>query len=78
MIKNLLINWKTTSVGITMIVGSVVHLIYALKAGTANENTWTGSCTGIIGGIGLLAAGDAGVSPPANPTGQPPQTGATS
>ena len=82
-IQNLLANWKTTSAGLTMIVGSTVHLIFQVRAGTANENTWTISLTAIIGGIGLLVAGDASApaqppltAPPAGDTVQPskPQT----
>ncbi len=59
MIKNAIANWRTTSVGLTSIIGSIVHLIFAVKAGTANENTWTISIGGIVGGVGLLLAGDA-------------------
>lgn len=62
MIKNLVTNWKTTSAGLTMIVGSVVHLVFSVKSGSANENTWTIALTAMIGGIGLLLAGDASVS----------------
>ena len=45
-----------------MIIGSVVHLVFTVKSGTANENTWTISLTAIIGGIGLLVAGDSTTS----------------
>jgi hypothetical protein len=62
MIKNLIANWKTTSAGLTMIVGSAVHLVFSVKSGSANENTWTIALTAMIGGIGLLLAGDASVS----------------
>lgn len=61
-IANLITNWKTTSAGLSMIIGSGVHLIFAVQRGTANENTWTTSLLAIITGIGLLAAGDAGKS----------------
>jgi hypothetical protein len=64
--KNLLQNWKTTSAGLSMILGSVVHLGFAIKNHTADETTWTTTSIAIIGGLGLLFAGDA------NPTGQPP------
>ena len=74
-IQNLLANWKTTSAGLTMIVGSTVHLIFQVRAGTANENTWTISLTAIIGGIGLLVAGDA--SAPAQPPLTAPPADAT-
>ena len=65
MIKNALTNWKTTSAGLSMIVGAVVHLVFAVKAGTANENTWTTAILAAIGGIGLITAGDATAKPPA-------------
>ncbi len=61
-IQQLLTNWKTTSAGITMIVGSTVHLIFAVRAHTADETTWTVSLTAILGGLGLLFAGDATAS----------------
>jgi hypothetical protein len=63
--RNLILNWRTTSAGLGMIIGSVVHLVFNVKAGTANENTWTIALTAIVGGIGLIAAGDAGVTQPA-------------
>lgn len=70
MIKNALNNWKTTSAGLTMIIGSAVHLVFAVKGGTANENTWTISLTAICGGIGLIYAGDA--AKPTPPTDKQP------
>jgi len=42
-----------------MILGSLVHLVFACKAHTADENTWTISLTAIVGGLGLIFAGDA-------------------
>ena len=57
--KNLLANWKTTSAGLLMITGALVHLVFAIRQGKADEGTWMASLTGILGGIGLLAAGDA-------------------
>ncbi len=71
MIANLLSNWKTTSAGLTMIIGSVVHLIYTAKGGTANENTWTVSLTAIVAGLGLIFAGDANPTAPPNPAPPP-------
>lgn len=62
MIKNLLTNWKTTSAGLAMIISSAVHLAYAVAHGTADESTWTTGLMGIVGGIGLVAAGDATAS----------------
>lgn len=72
MLKNLLSNWKTTSAGATMIIGSTVHLIFSVKAGNANENTWTISLTAIVGGLGLILAGDSSASQPKPPGPTPP------
>ena len=71
MIKNLLANWKTTSAGLIMISGSIIHLVFSIRAHTANENTWTIAITAIIGGIGLLLAGDASASQPIDKTAMP-------
>ena len=57
--KELLSNWQTTSTGLTLIIGSIVHLVFAVSAGTATEGVWTASPTGILGGVGLILAGDA-------------------
>ncbi len=69
MIKNLLTNWKTTSAGVTMIVTGVVHLAFALKAHALSEADCTSTVLAIAAGVGLLAAGDAGVNlpPPSAP-----------
>ena len=58
MLKNLLTNWKTTSAGLTMIIGATVHLVFAIKSHAADENTWTTSLLAIAGGCGLIFAGD--------------------
>ena len=50
-----------------MIVGAAVHMGYALHAHGLTEQDCTGSLLAIIGGIGFLAAGDAGVMPPPPP-----------
>ena len=50
-----------------MIGGSVIHLIYAIKSKTANENTWTITLGAVIGGLGLMFAGDASAKPPTTP-----------
>jgi len=70
MIKSLLSNWKTTSAGVIMIAGAIIHLAFSIHAKTANENTWTIAITSIVGGLGLLVAGDASQSAPAST--QPP------
>jgi len=58
----LLSNWKTTSAGLVMIIGSVIHLIFAVRAGNATEGVWTASVTAIVAGIGLIFAGDSATS----------------
>jgi len=45
-----------------MIIGLVVHLVFAVLKGTADETTWTVTLTGIVTGIGLVFSGDAGAS----------------
>ncbi len=45
-----------------MIIGSFVHLVFATKAGNATEGVWTASITAMVGGIGLMFAGDAKAS----------------
>ena len=62
MIKNLLNNWKTTSAGLTMIIGSVVHLVFTVQGHVASETVWTVSLTAIVAGLGLIFAGDASKS----------------
>lgn len=59
MITNLTKNWKTTSVGATMVGGAIIHLVFAIKNKTADENTWTITFGAIIGGLGFVFAGDA-------------------
>jgi uncharacterized membrane protein HdeD (DUF308 family) len=76
--NTLLKNWKTTSAGITMIAGGIIHLGFQIKAGTADENSWTIAVAAIVGGVGLIAAGDASQSesvntPPPTPIAPPPQ-----
>jgi hypothetical protein len=64
MLKQALNNWKTTSAGLTMIAGAVVHLCFAVKGGTLNENGVTIAVGAILGGLGLIFAGDAGAPTP--------------
>lgn len=55
---NLLKNWKTTSAGLIAIVGAIVSLFFV----PISEGSIMAAVTGIFGGIGLLAAGDASQS----------------
>ena len=66
-IKQAMNNWKTTSLGILMGGGSIIHLAYSVYHQTSNENTWQGCLIGVVGGIGLIFAGDAGAKPAATP-----------
>lgn len=59
MFQYLLDNWKTTSAGLTTIIGSVVHLIFSINSGTATETVWTVSLTAIVLALGLIFARDA-------------------
>jgi len=67
MFKNLVANWKTTSVGLSMIVGGFVHFIYAAHAHSLTESDCTSTILAILTGFGFVAAGDAGVTPPPMP-----------
>ncbi len=60
--NTLLTNWKTTSLGLTAIAGAVIHLVFQIKSGEANENAWTIAVGGVIVGLGFLLAGDANKS----------------
>lgn len=64
MIQQLLKNWKTTSAGLLLIGGSTIHLVFCIKSHTADESIWTVTFASIIGGLGLMFAGDANVPPP--------------
>ena len=60
--KNFLISWKTTSAGILTIIGGIVTLVYALKAGNVQPEAITTAAAAILGGIGLIAAKDGNVT----------------
>jgi hypothetical protein len=62
MIQNILSNWKTTIAGLGMMVGSLVHIGFAIKNHALAENDLTTSILTALGGLGLIAAGDAGKS----------------
>ncbi len=59
MINKLLKNWTITSAGLLLIVSNVIHLIFAIRSGTADEPTWKNGLTGIVGGIGIIFASHA-------------------
>lgn len=60
-------NWKTSSVGVGFAVTGIVHLIFALKSKTLTEQSVVTEIMSILGGIGLVAAGDAAATPPPPP-----------
>jgi uncharacterized membrane protein YhiD involved in acid resistance len=64
MLANLVKNWKTTSAGLTIIVTGAVHLVFAIQSKSITEADCTTTIVSIVTGIGLLAAGDAGATPP--------------
>lgn len=55
-------NWKTTSTGITMIVGAVIGVYFAYKNNQINEATLTTAITAFLGGVGLLCSKDYNVT----------------
>lgn len=55
-------SWKTTSMGITLIVSSITGFIFALKNNHLDETTISASITGFLGGIGLIVSKDYNVS----------------
>lgn len=59
MVKRVFANWKTTSLGISAIAGSVIHIIFCILHHTADETAWNMAVGGIIVGLGLIFAGDA-------------------
>jgi hypothetical protein len=56
-------NWKTTSAGLIMIIGSVATLIFTHPL---TQAVIVAAATAILGGIGLIFAKDSGgTTPPA-------------
>lgn len=55
-------NWKTTSTGITMIVGAVIGVYFAYKNNQINEAVITASISSLLGGLGLIFAKDKNVT----------------
>jgi hypothetical protein len=55
-------NWKTTSMGISTIIGALVALFFAWKSNNLNQTTIMACITAILAGIGLIIAKDAGVT----------------
>lgn len=63
MIKHLFINWKTTSVGVMLVIGALVEIAYMIVEGKPVQKVEVqATLAALLGGIGLLAAGDANKS----------------
>jgi hypothetical protein len=70
MLKNLTKNWKTSSAGVLMIGSAIVQLTFAIRGGGDTESAWNTALIAVVGGIGLIFAGDS--SAPAKPI-EPPK-----
>ena len=55
-------SFKTTLSGAVMILGAVVHLVFAFNAGTISETDIMGAVAAVSGGVGLIFARDANVT----------------
>lgn len=55
--SNIFKNWKTTSAGILMMVSAIVVIVFPQEA-----TKIVGACTGVLGGLGLIFAGDGSAS----------------
>jgi len=51
-------SWKTTSAGITAIVGGLIGIYFAVKRGAFDEGVATACLGSILTGVGLLFARD--------------------
>lgn len=67
-IQNLMTNWKTTTMGVALVVGSIAHIAHNWR--TFDENGWTAAVTGLLTGLGFIYAADSNSTPP--PTNTPP------
>jgi hypothetical protein len=61
-LKSLSSNWKTTSAGLIMIGYSLVDLGFAIYGKTVDPHSVKSTIVSIVGGIGLILAGDAASS----------------
>lgn len=57
--KNFFTNWKTTSAGILLVIGSIVGVIFAPAI---TVPVIMGAATGVLGGVGLIFAKDGDVT----------------
>ncbi len=64
MFQNMFKNWQTAAAGVGAICFAIIHLVFASLHSLADESTWIATVSAILGGIGLIAAGDARRSVP--------------
>lgn len=55
-------NWKTTSMGIALIIGGITRFYFAYKAGNFTEEAITTCVGSVLTGIGFLVAKDGNVT----------------
>lgn len=55
-------NWRTTSLGVLTIAGSIVNLVFAIRKGLADEALWMVAITNILTGVGLIFSRDSTAS----------------
>ncbi len=67
-------NWKTTSTGLLMILGSLTHLAFQIKAHSVDEGAISVAAVGVLGGLGMLLAAD-GKTPSDGPADPPAASG---
>jgi len=68
-IQNLMTNWKTTTMGVALVVGSTAHIVHNWR--TFDENGWTAAVTGLLTGLGFIYAADSNTTPPPTPDNKP-------
>lgn len=63
MLNKILINWKSSSAGILLILGAVISIVYSISDnGRIEQAEMMAQITALLGGIGLLLSRDVGVS----------------
>lgn len=51
-------SWKTTSIGLTSIIGGIVRIAFMVKAGTVTEEGIMTTIASVLTGVGFLLARD--------------------
>ena len=67
--KNFLVNWKTTTAGIALILGAAADVAHQSSEGSFDGNRLQADVAAVIGGFGLIVAKDANTTggTPSNP-----------